>query len=151
MRQTQLKGATFPLLSVVVLAAATLCLAPPSYAADVNVTIQGLRNEEGVVRVAVCRESQFTRGTCRHTVSAPAAAGSVTVEAIPPGTYAVQAYHDENENGELDRRSLRRPLEGLGFSRDAPMRFGPPRFWDAAVQIPETGGALSLTMRYFDE
>lgn len=53
------------------------------------------------------------------------------------------------DDGHLDRKWFGRPAEGLGFSRDAPMRFGPPRYRDAVIEVPSAGRELSLTMRYF--
>lgn len=98
--------------------------------------------------VAVCTQEEFLRPFCRHVGRAPAREGVVTVTDVPPGRYAVQAVHDENGNGQFDRRGLW-PLEGMGFSRDAPMRMGPPRFEDAAFDLTEAGAVLRLTMRYF--
>ena len=60
-----------------------------------------------------------------------------------------RAVHDENGNRDLDRGRLGLPLEGLGFSRDAPIVAGPPRFADAAVEIGSRGGILSFALRYF--
>jgi uncharacterized protein (DUF2141 family) len=37
----------------------------------------------------------------------------------------------------------------MGFSRDAPMRFGPPRWDDAKFDLTESGATVPLTMRYF--
>ena len=44
---------------------------------------------------------------------------------VPPGTYAIALLHDENGNGRADR-VLMVPREGFGFSRNAPVRMGPP-------------------------
>ena len=109
----------------------------------------GLRNTTGTLRVAICRSETFLEPSCARTGVAPAGAGTVRIADVPPGQYAVQAFHDENGNGRLDRGFVGRPLEGMGFSRDAPMRFGPPRFPDAAIEVPPRGGALALTIRYF--
>jgi len=35
---------------------------------------------------------------------------------IPPGTYAIACYHDENDNGKLDTNFLGIPKEGTGAS-----------------------------------
>jgi uncharacterized protein (DUF2141 family) len=80
----------------------------------------------------------------------PAAAGAValTLPDIPPGTYAVQAFHDENDNFDIDRNLLGLPPEGImGFSNDAPMRFGPPRFDDAAIEIDGADLSARFKMR----
>jgi uncharacterized protein (DUF2141 family) len=121
--------------------------AAPATAADLQVDVAGLRNADGLLRAAVCPEDTFTRPDCPHFGVAPATEGRVTVRDVPPGVYAVQVFHDENGNGDLDRRGFR-PFEGLGFSNDAPMRMGPPRFRDAAVRV--TGdGRLTVNMRYY--
>ena len=117
-------------------------------AADVTVRVLGLRSAEGAIRVAICPEDRFTRAACPYAAAAPASRPAVTVAGVPDGVYAVQAFHDEDGDGRLDRRGLR-PSEGLAFSNDAPMRMGPPRFRDAAVRV-RGNGMLTLTMRYFE-
>jgi uncharacterized protein (DUF2141 family) len=57
----------------------------------------------------------------------PAGNPAITFANVAPGRYAVALFHDENANGRLDK-VLMVPKEGFGFSRDAPVRFGPPRF-----------------------
>ena len=111
----------------------------------------GLHSTAGHVLVAVCARDEFLQPTCRHIARAPAALGAVTVRiaGVPPGTYAAQAYQDENDNGKLDRTLFGIPKEGLGFSNDAPMRFGPPSFADAAFTVGPSGASLAFTIRYF--
>lgn len=118
-------------------------------AANLKVLVEGLRSDKGSLLVAVCAEETFLSANCTYTARAPAKAGLATVADVPPGAYAVQAFHDENENGTIDHTFRFRPLEGMGFSRDAPMRRGPPRFGDAVFDLREPGGTLKLTMRYF--
>ncbi len=117
-------------------------------AAELTVEVLGLRNATGTVYAAVCTEGEFLQPTCAHFGSAPASAGTVTVSNVPAGTYAVQVVHDENDNQTLDRPGFL-PTEGMGFSRDAPMRMGPPRWSDAAFELAEPGARVPLTMRYF--
>lgn len=114
---------------------------------DVTVRIAGLRSTDGVIRVAICPRDSFTRPTCPHVGAAAAREGRVTVRGVPTGAYAVQAFHDEDGDGVLDRSGFW-PSEGLGFSRDAPMRMGPPRFRDAVVEV-RGSGALTVRMRYY--
>jgi len=42
-------------------------------------------------------------------------ASTITFENIPEGTYAVNIFHDENNNGVIDKGWIL-PVEGLGFS-----------------------------------
>jgi uncharacterized protein (DUF2141 family) len=115
--------------------------------ADVLVQVANLRSTQGEVRVAVCPRRSFTRADCPYVGAAPAGDGMVRVADVPDGVYAVQAFHDEDGDGQLDRRGFR-PSEGVGFSNDAPMRLGPPRFADAAIRV--TGDVrVPITMRYY--
>lgn len=117
---------------------------------DVTIHISGIRSDLGHVRVAVCPKSMFLQADCPwHTVIA-AHKGSViaTLHDLPPGQYAAQAFHDEDDNGRLERGLLGMPREGMGFSRDAPMRFGPPRFSDAAFFVIQKADTI-LTIKYY--
>jgi len=108
--------------------------------------VAGVGNDRGSVRVAVCTPETFTTKHCPFSASAPARAGGVAVgvKGLPPGRYAVQAYHDEDGDGRLRRGVLRIPAEAVGFSRDAPVRFGPPRFDDAAIDVAEPSTTTRL-------
>lgn len=130
------------------MAAVTAALvAGAASAADLRVEVTGLRSARGMLLVAVCTPQTFTRAVCPHVATAPASDGAAIVRGIAPGIWAVQAIHDEDGNGTLTRRGFL-PDEGVGFSRDAPMRLGPPRFADAAVEL-KSSGMVVLTMRYF--
>ena len=62
--------------------------------------------------------------------------GGATFEGLPPGPYAVLAFHDLNGNGILDVNFLGIPREPLGFSN----RYwgkGAPAFSAAAVDVGE--------------
>ncbi len=50
---------------------------------------------------------------------------------LPPGTYAVAVYHDENANGKCDRNLLGIPVEGFGFSNNINPFKKPPKFEQA--------------------
>jgi uncharacterized protein (DUF2141 family) len=121
-------------------------------AAELKVTLEDVATSSGHVLVAVCTPETFLRRGCPYTGRAPAASGEaqVVVHGIDPGVYAVQAFHDQNDNFDLDRNFLGLPKEGMGFSNDAPMRFGPPSFDDAAIEISAAGAATRLRLRYFD-
>ena len=120
--------------------------------ANLTVKVEGVNGSMGHVLVAVCTEDQFLGAGCTSTGKVPAAPGAVTIVLtnVAPGVYAVQAFHDENDNMDIDRSLLGLPKEGMGFSNDAPMRYGPPQFADAAITIGAEDAATSLRMRYFD-
>lgn len=60
-----------------------------------------------------------------------------TVEGLPPGNYAVTAYHDLDGDGELDKGAFGIPSEPYGFSNGARGKLGPPTW--KAVRVSLTG------------
>ena len=75
---------------------------------------------------------------------------SVTLEfeGVRPGRYAIALLHDENGNGKADRALSLMPREGYGFSRDAPVRMGPPSFEQAAFEVGPARVSQTIRMRY---
>jgi uncharacterized protein (DUF2141 family) len=55
----------------------------------------------------------------------------------------VSAFHDRNNNGELDKDWLGVPVEDYGASNDARGTFGPPSFEDAKFRFE--GGYVRLS------
>lgn len=129
---------------------AALSLPLPAHAARLDIELAGIENDHGLVRVAVCTPATFTTRNCPFTGAAPAKPGSVAVSMpdIPPGRYAVQAYHDEDGNGRLRKGLFGLPAEAIGFSRDARIRLGAPSFEDAAIDVAEPVTATRLRLRH---
>ncbi|GAA4009327.1 DUF2141 domain-containing protein [Hymenobacter fastidiosus] len=89
--------------------------------------------------------SQAVR-TLRLPVSG--AMASFRFENLPPGSYALAVYHDENSNGQLDKNSLGLPTERYGFSNNArSMMFFPPSFGAARFAVAEAGTAIGVKLR----
>lgn len=63
----------------------------------------------------------------------------ITVDDLPPGTYAIKAFHDANGNGELDTNLIGIPTEPYGFSNGQAGRFGPPSFEAASFSLDGVG------------
>ncbi len=115
-----------------------------------QIAVNGVRNDHGHVLVTLCTRADFLQPHCAWKASAPAHPGIVTlqIDGVPPGTYAAEAYHDENDNKTLDLSLFGLPEEGMGFSRNARMFFGPPRFDAASFVVTEPGAAISFGLRY---
>ena len=60
----------------------------------------------------------------------------------------VQKHFDSNGNGKADRTLGMMPREGFGFSRDAKVRMGPPRFEEAVFEVSDSPKAMAIRMRY---
>lgn len=119
---------------------------------EVSATVTGLRSAKGqVLACLTAQPSAFPaceKDPEAHTLIVPAKATlKLDFGAVPSGRYAIALIHDENANGKLDKR-LMIPREGFGFSRDAPVRMGPPSFGNAAFMVDSASEHLSIRMRY---
>ena len=122
----------------------------PASAATLTAEIGNVRNGHGHVHIDICPQDRFLGPGCQYSgeVTAQAGVTTVTVRNVPPGKYAVQAFHDENDNHRVDRALFGVPKEGVGFSNDAPIRLGPPKWADAVFTIA-ADTHIRLKMRYF--
>lgn len=131
--------------------ALALALSGPAIAADLTVSLSGTRSADGQVRLMLFdREDGFRKeDKARAVLPLPAAAGAFegVFRHLPPGRYAVVAYHDENGDGKLNLRFGMFPKEGYGLSNN-PAIVGPPRFKDAAFDVPPEGGRVEIRLTY---
>ncbi|MEO6151680.1 MAG: DUF2141 domain-containing protein [Croceibacterium sp.] len=130
-------------------ATAAMLLAIGSVApAEVDVTLENLRNDRGLLRLCLTRDANHfpdcSGDPAAITASVAANARLVRLTAPEPGRYALSVLHDANGNGRADS-ALGIPREGFGFSRNPVIRFGPPRF--AAVVFEIGPGVVRQTVR----
>ena len=119
-------------------------------AGSITFEIGNVRNARGKVLVAVCPQGKFLKEDCAYNGEVPARPGtvSVVVHNVPPGDYAAQAFHDENGNEQVDQNFIGIPKEGVGFSRDARITFGPPK-WSSAHFIHQgQPSVMRIRLRY---
>jgi uncharacterized protein (DUF2141 family) len=121
-------------------------------AADLTVTVSGIRNASGSVSAGIYNsESSFTKAPeALVLVRIKATQGSVgfTVHDLPPGRYAVTAYHDENDNGRLDFDPTGVPTEGYGVSNDARNPQAPPEFAKVAFEFRDQSKSVAVNIGY---
>ena len=130
---------------------AALLIATAAVAADLEVSVEGLRSAEGNVRVALHRRAHaagFPDGDGVAGMFRPAEPDGVRVVFVdlPPGDYAVAVFHDADGDKELDTNILGIPIEGYGFSNDARGFMGPPGFDAAAVTMGADDDVLSIVV-----
>ncbi len=116
------------------------------------VEVVGMRDSTGTIRAALYNAPDSFRKEERAfmRVAHPAETGSVSLifRDVPPGRYAVVAYHDENDDGKLNLRFGMFPVEGYALSNN-PKVLGPPRFSDSAFDFTgKETGPLPLTLAY---
>ena len=149
-RESPMFGNVHATISIALLA---LLTAGTASATDLAVHIDNLGNSEGYVRVALHQrvdgvEFPDEAGAVAATFSR-AVAGSMRFlfTDLPPGDYAVAAFHDQNGDGELGTTVLGIPTEPYGFSNDARGFMGPASFENAAVTVSADSAALSISIR----
>ena len=114
-----------------------------------SVPVSGLRNDEGVVRCglyaapeAFPKAGQESRGVVARIKGGEA---TCVFNGLKPGTYAVAAFHAENNETQMQYGMFGKPKEGYGFSRNPPSHMGAPGFASAAFDYG--GGAQSAPIR----
>lgn len=127
-----------------------LLLAPASArATDVLVQVSGVVGERGVVRVAICLPAEYAARHCARGALAPARPGTVAVLVpdVPPGRYAIMVHHDRAGDGVVHTNWIGIPTDGVGVSRNATGRFGPPGFDQAALDISGQHATVDIALR----
>jgi uncharacterized protein (DUF2141 family) len=113
--------------------------------------LTNLRGGRGACYLALFASAQgFPRQTDQavRTLRVPvsAATASFSFDKLPPSTYALAVYHDENGNGQLDKNFFGLPTERYGFSNNArSMMFFPPSF--SAARFAVTGAEAALVVK----
>lgn len=132
--------------------AAPVLLGAAPQPGHVSATVSGLRSTKGQVVACLTAKAkgfpECQKDPAARAVKVPAGK-SVELDfgEVPAGRYAISLFHDENGDGRLNK-SLMLPAEGYGFSRDAPVRMGPPSFASAAFAVDGTAQHQSIKMRY---
>jgi uncharacterized protein (DUF2141 family) len=118
----------------------------PGGSAVISVVVENVETSGGTVNIGLC-DKGLSRETCPYDKEVQAAAGfvEVTFESIPPGNYAVVAYHDLNGNGQFDR-FLGLPREPYALSGRAATEMV-PSFNDAALPIRTGENAVVIRLK----
>ena len=120
------------------------CFLGTCEAADLKVSVEGLRSSSGQVLICVFSAESSDpslfpdceKGKPVKAAKASIAGGKavVTFNGLKDGVYAVAIIHDENGNGALDTNLLGIPAEGVGVSTN-PRLFGKPKFADGKFNV----------------
>lgn len=100
----------------------------------VSVSINNITSQDGYIMAALFNSKSTFLGDAPVRAERVAVTGnsvSFTYNNLPVGEYAIAVYHDEDGDAELDTGMFGIPSEPYGFSNNAPVRFGPPK-WDAS-------------------
>jgi len=121
------------------------------FAADIEVTVSGIRSGAGQLRLAIFDQAQeFPRGNEIRSLDVDANVGNVVAifRGMHPGVYAVAIHHDANSNKEMDTNFIGLPKEGFGFSNNARVIFGPPSFGAASFILGSSNKRIRMRIIY---
>jgi len=110
--------------------------------ATVVIHFQGVSPRGGTLRLGLYDEARYPDDDATPVASADVHAELgetvITLNNVPPGTYAIETFQDINSNNKMDTSWLGFPQEPYGFSRDAQPHFSKPGF--ARVKFEVTQG-----------
>jgi len=145
--------ATIALMMLALLPAQAAAAATAGEGGALGVTFEGLRSSKGMLRVCLTRnralflKCENDPEALRASVAASPGA-RVSFDHVPPGDYALLVLHDENGNAKIDTL-LGIPREGVGFSRNPKLSFGPPKFDAVRIRIGTGPSETDVTLKYF--
>jgi uncharacterized protein (DUF2141 family) len=130
----------------------SIVIVGPASAVRVIVTTDGVHSAQGSVFVGLyASPTKFLNGNQTDAaLKVPAKTEPITAvfDNLPPGTYAIGAYHDENGNNHLDTNVIGMPIEGYALSNGVRAVFAKPKFQQAAFIVGEENKTVSLHIRY---
>ena len=128
-----------------------LWAATTGHAATLQVTVEKVSNDSQPVRVLLFNSPDtFPDEEQSYKVQATTATEGTAVVEFPdlaPGSYAIMAYHDENEDNRLNPVLGMWPSEGYGLSLN-PLIVGPPDFQEAAFELSDRGLSVTIVLQY---
>ena len=107
-------------------------------ATEVTVIIDNFESDEGHLTFAVYTDSEMY---LKKGIDSDCKVGLIenkqttVICQLKPGEYSMAFYHDENENGEMDKNWVGIPKESMGMSNNAKGFMGPPHYEDTVFQV----------------
>lgn len=139
------------MLTFFLILALTMSSSTPT--ASVNILLKGTTEGRGRIHVAIFADAasyEAGRGGVFEQVISVQRAGETyqcLAAELPAGNYAIAAYHDVNDNGELDTNLMGIPQEPYAFSNGASAKWRRPSFEEVAVPVSEGRREVTLLLK----
>jgi uncharacterized protein (DUF2141 family) len=145
-------------------AASALLLSPfaaPTQGADLRVVVEEIGSPAGTIVVglydtaegygkAVRKSSKVLVNDAMRragvSLRPTGPAQTIVFADLPPGFYAVVVFHDENDDGQLNKGMFGRPLEPYGISNNPRTFVAPPDFDAAAIRLGDRDEMIRITL-----
>ena len=115
---------------------------------DVVLTVEfeNIKSKTGTLFIALYNEEAQFLKTAFDGTKVPVKDGKATAtfNNLAKGVYAISAFYDKNNNGQLDTNFLGIPKEPTAMSNNAKGSFGPPKFKDAKFIIDKENKNIKI-------
>jgi uncharacterized protein (DUF2141 family) len=102
--------------------------------AQLSINFEGLTSSKGKIMIRISNK----KGADYKLLSLSADTKPLHLKIqVLLGSYAIAAYHDENNNNKLDKSFAGIPNEKYGFSNNVRGIFGPPKLSDQLVEVQQ--------------
>lgn len=114
----------------------------------ITVTIDQIKNNKGHILLGLHTIDTFMKADAIQKAKSEIKDGKIvaTFVDVQPGTYAIMALHDENDNAQMDFESNGMPKETYAVSNN-PSSFGPPQFSDAKFVVTDEHLELNMQLK----
>lgn len=117
---------------------------------QLTVHLTDIKNEQGTIFVELYSDPATFRKSAKalKIIKVPAKLGAVTVvfSGLESANYAILSFHDEDGNGQMNKRFGMIPIEGYGLSNN-PKVMGPPAFKESAFEVNQDS-EVSIQFKY---
>ena len=129
----------------------TTSLGPSPQKTSLTVEIHNVHVHTGTVYVALFKPGkEFPEGKPLEGKKIDATQDVVqTTFSVDPGEYALAIFHDENGNGQMDKRMFGIPKEPYGFSNNFRPKMSAPKFSDCQFNVGEGKKTISIDLKKF--
>ena len=100
---------------------------------SLEMEINNLESNKGLVFIRILNENE--NPVIVGTSPVINFSAEISFDSISPGKYAIQFFHDENENQKMDFNLIGIPKEKFGSSNDVKPILGPPKFEKMLFEI----------------
>lgn len=118
---------------------------------EINIEITNILNKNGDMKIGLYNKAEDFSKIDKFYKEVIIKISSKTIKYkftnIPNGTYAIAIFHDENQNGKIDKNILGMPQEGYGFSNNIRPSFRSANFEESKFELNKSK-VLSIKMGY---
>ncbi|QDW22966.1 DUF2141 domain-containing protein [Flavobacterium sp. KBS0721] len=125
------------MIKIITIITLFICSLMSAQNVKLTIAVSGLKNNSGTLKVGLYNsDGTFLKTTYKSVASKiKDNKAMVTFDNLPAGEYAISTYHDENNNGKLDKNMMGIPSEDYAASNNAKGFMGPPAYKDAKFVI----------------